>query len=96
MLQTGLTYLIILMSGLAQNLDTKNKTNKKWNVIIVIVFFLIELELTINDTDSPDFLDFILPSLTIAERNEIFKLIMISALKLLSKFLTIFFENKED
>lgn len=62
----------------------------------LILFILIEIDMLIGDNDNKDFVDIIFPSLTIAERGEMMKIIIIPVMLIIKNFFDYFFVNIED
>lgn len=56
----------------------------------------MEMDMIIGDTDKYDSIDAILPKLTIAERGELLKIIILPVMLIIKNFFDFFFVNTED
>ncbi|KAL4446130.1 hypothetical protein ABPG74_021669 [Tetrahymena malaccensis] len=77
-LQTGVSYLILLLVSIAGS-GQQEKSIIKWQVLLIINFFIMEIHLLQCDALKADFIDSLFPYLTIQHRLIIIKFLLVPA-----------------
>ncbi|KAL4492565.1 hypothetical protein ABPG72_007678 [Tetrahymena utriculariae] len=77
-LQTGVSYLVLLLVSIAGS-GLQEKSIIKWQVLLIINFFIMEIHLLQCDSLKDDFIDQIFPYLTIQHRLIIIKFLLVPA-----------------
>eukprot|EP00825_Cyclidium_porcatum_P042782 TRINITY_DN5921_c0_g1_i2.p4 TRINITY_DN5921_c0_g1~~TRINITY_DN5921_c0_g1_i2.p4 ORF type:complete len:119 (-),score=19.81 TRINITY_DN5921_c0_g1_i2:113-469(-) len=96
MMQVSTIYFIILLQLLARSLERKYRTSAKWIIIVILSFLLIEIDLVISNTQKSDIFDKIFPYLTISERGELLKLILLPIIFLIRLYFSTFEKTSEE
>jgi hypothetical protein len=72
MISPAITYLMLILSIVGQSTDKEKKqTTKSWTVLIMVSLFLLEFLSLIKYSNKVNFVDYILPTLSVAERREL-------------------------
>ena len=74
---SGATYLIILLSTLIFSLNDKRKSTLIYVIICVVILLVIDIYIIITEDNKKDFLDYMMPKITIHERLEMLKIILL-------------------
>ncbi|EAS04126.2 DnaJ domain protein (macronuclear) [Tetrahymena thermophila SB210] len=77
-LQTGVSYLVLLLVSIAGS-GQQQKSIIKWQVLLIINFFIMEIHLLQCDSLKADFIDQLFPYLTIQHRLIIIKFLLVPA-----------------
>ncbi|KRX04161.1 hypothetical protein PPERSA_11285 [Pseudocohnilembus persalinus] len=95
-INTGSSYMIILLLVLI-NVDKKSlKKGIELVFINLVIFIMLELYYIMNDTDKTDLIDTIFPRLTIQERGELQKMLIGPLMFIIIKYTQLFVQNSEE